>query len=136
MEELDRIREKKLKEMKKHLSNGGKNMNKNWPNEPIKINDENIEEVVKKYDTAVIDCWAEWCAPCRMLTPVINELAKEMQGEVVFGKLNVDQNKNTASKYSVMSIPTMLVFKNGELVDRLVGAQPKENLKQRLKKYQ
>lgn len=136
MDELNKIRKKKLEMMKKRLLNGGKNMNKNWPNEPIKVNDENIEEIVKKYDTTVIDCWAEWCAPCRMLTPVINELAKDMHGEIVFGKLNVDQNKNTASKYSVMSIPTMLVFKNGELVDRLVGAQPKENLKQQLKKYQ
>jgi len=89
-----------------------------------------------KYPTVVIDCWASWCGPCQMVGPVIEELAKEMQGKVVFGKLNVDENPATSAKHQIMSIPTLLVFKNGDLVDRLVGAYPKEELKKKLEPYQ
>ena len=111
-------------------------MEQNLPNMPIELTDADIDETVKKYDTIVIDCWAPWCGPCRMVAPVIEELAKEMQGTVVFGKLNVDENPTTSTKHQIMSIPTLLVFKNGNLVDRLVGAYPKEELKKKLEPYQ
>ena len=94
-----------------------------------------MEETIKKFPTIVIDCWAPWCGPCRMIGPVIEELAKEMKGKIVFGKLNVDENPQTSMKYRIMSIPTLLVFKNGALVDQLVGAMPKEMLLQKLKHY-
>lgn len=110
-------------------------MEKKWPDTPIQLMDADIDENIRKYPTIVIDCWAPWCGPCRMIGPIIEELAKEMQGKITFGKLNVDENPQTSMKYSIMSIPTMLVFKNSQLVDRIVGAMPKEMLLQKLKQY-
>jgi thioredoxin 1 len=106
------------------------------PNNPISITDADLDENIKKYTTIVVDCWAPWCAPCRMVGPIIDDLAKEMKGKIVFGKLNVDENQITAAKYQIMSIPSLLVFKNGELVDKFIGAMPKEMLVQKLKPYQ
>ena len=94
-----------------------------------------IEETIKKYKTIVIDCWAPWCGPCRMVGPVIDDLAKEMTGKIVFGKLNVDENPSVSMKHQIMSIPTMLIFKNGNLIDKLIGAIPKDQLKQKLESY-
>lgn len=136
MNELEKIRKNKLEQLKKQYMNGGKNMEENMPNTPLRVTDTDIDEHIKKYQTIVIDCWAPWCGPCRMVGPVIEDLAKEMQGKIVFGKLNVDENPQTSAKHQIMSIPTMLVFKNGELVDRLVGALPKDMLKQKLETYQ
>ena len=134
--ELEEIRKRKMEQLKKQLIYGGKNMVENLPNEPVTISDADIDEAVKKYETIVVDCWAPWCGPCRMVGPVIDELAKEMQGKVVFGKLNVDENPETSMKHKIMSIPTLLVFKNGDLVERFVGAYPKEELKKKLEPYQ
>ena len=136
MNELDEIRKKKLEQLKKQYMNGGKNMEENMPNTPLHITDADIDEHIKKYQTVVIDCWAPWCGPCRMIGPVIEELAKEMQGKIVFGRLNVDENPATSTKHQIMSIPTLLVFKGGNLVDRLIGAVPKDTLKAKLETYQ
>ena len=133
--DLEEIKRKKLEQYKKQYMFGGKNMDEKLPDSPIKITDADFDEAVKKYDTLVVDCWAPWCGPCRMITPVIDELAKEMQGKVVFGKLNVDENPMTSAKHQIMSIPTLLVFKNGDLVDRMVGVLPKEALKEKLGSY-
>jgi len=135
MDELEELKKKKLEELKKRYMDGGQNMEKSYPNEPLKITDADFDQNIKKYNTIVIDCWAPWCGPCRMVAPVIDELAKEMQGKIVFGKLNVDENPVTSGKHQIMSIPTMLIFKNGELIDRFVGAMPKEILKQKLDDY-
>jgi len=135
MDELEEIKKRKLEQLKKQYMNGGKNMEGNLPNTPLEITDADVEDNIKKYETIVIDCWAPWCGPCRMVHPIIEELAKEMQGIIVFGKLNVDENPMTSAKHQIMSIPTLLIFKNGTLVDRLVGAMPKEMLKQQLEKY-
>lgn len=134
--ELEEIKKKKMEQLKKQYMFGGQKMNENMPDTPIKVTDADFDEIVKKYNTVVVDCWAPWCGPCRMVAPVIDELAKEMQGKIVFGKLNVDENQMTSMKYQIMSIPTLLVFKNGNLVDTLIGAYPKEILKQRLERYQ
>ena len=136
MNELEKIRKSKLEQLKKQYMNGGKNMEGNMPNTPLNVTDADIDEHIKKYQTIVIDCWAPWCGPCRMVGPVIEDLAKEMQGKIVFGKLNVDENPQTSAKHQIMSIPTMLVFKNGNLVDRLIGALPKDALKAKLETYQ
>jgi thioredoxin len=80
----------------------------------------------------LLDCWAEWCGPCRMLTPVLDQLASESKGQYIIAKLNVDENPQTAAQFGIRSIPTMLIFKNGTLVDRLVGVQPKEAIAARL----
>ena len=135
-DELNVIKAKRLEELKKHYSSGGKPMEKKWPENPIHLLDADIDETIKKYPTIVVDCWAVWCGPCRMIGPIIEELAKEMKGKIVFGKLNVDENPATSMKYNIMSIPTLLVFKNGAMVDRIVGAMPKDMLLQKLKPFQ
>ena len=136
-DELEEIRKRKLQQYKKKFMSGGnKNMSENMPNTPLEITDADFDDAVKKYKTIVIDCWAPWCGPCRMVGPVIDELAKEMQGTIVFGKLNVDENPSVSMKHQIMSIPTLLVFKNGNLVDRFVGAYPKEELKRKLEVHQ
>ena len=132
--ELEKIKQEKMKQYMNKYIKGEKNM-ENMPDTPIKVTDNDFGEVVKKYNTIVVDCWAPWCGPCKMIGPVIEELAKEMQGDIVFGKLNVDENQQVSAKHQIMSIPTLLVFKNGNLVDRLVGAVPKEQLKQKLASY-
>ncbi len=131
---LEEIKKRKMEQLKKQYIIGGKNMN-NMPGSTLKITDEDFDDFVKKYNTIVIDCWAPWCGPCRIVGPVIDELAKEMQGKIVFGKLNVDENQKTSIKYQIMSIPTMLIFKNGNLIDKLIGAMPKDQLKQKLESY-
>lgn len=134
-DELEEIKKKKLEQLKKQYMNGGQKMEENMPSSPIIMTDEDMDENIRKYGTVVVDCWAPWCGPCRMIHPVVEELAKEMQGKIVFGKLNVDENPATSTKHQIMSIPTMLVFKNGELIDRFVGAMPKDALKQKLDSY-
>ena len=135
MDELEVLKKKKLEQLKKQYMKRGKTMEKSWPDTPINILDADIDEAMKKYPTLVVDCWAPWCGPCRMVGPIIEELATEMKGKIVFGKLNVDENPQTSMKYKIMSIPTMLVFKNGVLVDQFVGAMPKNMLMQKLKPH-
>lgn len=100
----------------------------------IEITDANFEEVVLKSDKPVlVDFWAEWCGPCRMVGPIVEELAKEYDGKAVIGKMNVDFNPNMAMKFGIRSIPTLLFFKNGQMVDRHVGAAPRSVLENKLK---
>lgn len=134
-DELDEIRKRKIEYFKKQYLTGGKNMEKSLQNKPFNIKDADFDDIIKKYKIIVVDCWAPWCGPCRMMAPVIDDLAKEMQGKIVFGKVNVDENPITSVKYQIMSIPTLLVFKNGSLVDRIIGAYPKEELKNKLSLY-
>jgi thioredoxin 1 len=111
-------------------------MKDNSSDVPLKVTDADIEANIKKYPLIVIDCWAPWCSPCRMIGPIIEELAKEKKGKIVFGKLNVDENQVTSIKYGIMSIPALLVFKNGKLVDNIIGAMPKEMLKAKIAPYE
>ena len=97
------------------------------------VTDETFDAFVKESPVAVIDCWAAWCAPCRFLSPVVEELARE-HGEVSFGKLNVDENREVTVRFGIMSIPTLLYFKDGSLVDKTIGALPKEAVENRLKR--
>jgi thioredoxin 1 len=96
-----------------------------------KVSDANFEaEVIQSSEPVVVDFWAEWCGPCRMIAPALEEIAGSLEGKVKIVKLNVDENPNTASKYGIMSIPTLMLFKNGELASRQVGAAPKQKLEQ------
>ena len=132
IEDIEEIKRRKLEQLKTRYMDRGKKMKENSPDVPIKVTDADLEINIKKYPLMVIDCWAPWCAPCNMIGPIIEELAKEMQGKVVFGKLNVDENRGTSMKYGIMSIPGLLVFKNGNLVDNIIGAMPKEMLLSKL----
>jgi len=98
----------------------------------VEVDDNTFDEFVKKYPVVVVDCWADWCMPCKTLSPVIEELAMDMQGKIVFGSLDVDSNHATVKKYSIMSIPTLLVFKDGKLVDSIIGAMPRQILEPKL----
>lgn len=98
----------------------------------LEITDSNFKELVGKDQVTLIDLWAEWCGPCRQMGPVIDELANDYAGKVQVGKLNVDDNPTVPSNYNVRGIPTFLIFKNGKLKDKVVGAVPKSALSARI----
>jgi len=108
---------------------------KNYPSEPLELNESNFDETIRNYSLVIVDFWAPWCAPCIAMEPVIKSLAKKYVGRIVFGKLHVDENRMIASKYGIMSIPTLLVFKEGKLIDRIIGAMPESLLESRIKSY-
>lgn len=99
----------------------------------LSITSSNYNEIINSGKPVVIDFWAEWCGPCRMVGPIIDQLATEYEGKVVIGKCDVDDNNDIASKFGVRNIPTIIFLKNGEMVDRQVGAVPKEVLEAKIK---
>jgi len=124
-DDLERVREKKMAELKQ----------KSGENKPVHVTDSNFNEVVGKHSLAMIDFWASWCGPCQALAPTIEELAKENAGRIFVGKLNVDENPQTAERFQVYSIPTMLIMKNGKEVDRIVGCVQKKYITAALNKH-
>ena len=130
--ELEKLRQAKLLEMLKKSKSFEEEA---LINKPIEVTDVTFNETVQSHPLVVIDCWAEWCGPCRMIAPIIEELAREYAGKVVFGKLNVDKNRTVTMKYQIMSIPTLLVFSHGKLVDRITGALPKPALEAQITRH-
>ncbi|MBA7539719.1 hypothetical protein ES705_32000 [subsurface metagenome] len=133
--EIERIRERKMREMSEEIKATGEENKEGVIDHPLTINDNSFIETVRKYPLVVVDCWAPWCGPCRMVAPVIDELSKEYAGKVVFGKLNVDENPRVAAEYAIMAIPTLFIFKNGEPVDVIQGALPKQYLEAKVKEW-
>ena len=132
--ELERIRAKKMREIMERAA-GEATEQRKISSAPITVSDADFDNVVQQYPLILIDCWAAWCGPCRMITPIIDELAKDYAGKVVFGKLNVDENRKVAMQYGIMSIPTLLVFKNGKLADQIIGAMPRQTLEPKITRH-
>ena len=130
MDEIDKIKKKMMDDIMTDSSKGN-----GWPEGPVVVGDTNFTDFVGKYPLTVVDCWAPWCGPCKMIAPVIEELSQEMKGQIAFGKLNTDENQGTARNYNIYAIPTLLVFKDGQMIDQIVGAYPKDALKERLNTY-
>lgn len=127
--EIQRIREKKLLELMQKARAHQPTSNKTGP---ILLSDASFSSEVSKYPLMVVDFWAAWCGPCRLVEPIVEDLAKQYAGRVAFGKLNVDENPLTSSEFDVQSIPTLLVFRNGEAVDGIIGAMPKRQIESRI----
>jgi thioredoxin 1 len=124
-EELDKIKEKKMAEMKKSYQKQG----------VVKLTSSSFEDFLKTDMPVLVDFWADWCMPCRMMAPVMEQLAEEFAGKALFGKVNVDENPDVASRFGIMSIPHFLVFKNGTLAEKVVGAVGRDPLANTIKKY-
>ena len=127
MGNIDEIKRKKMKELKNKIQR--------QRNAPIDATDENFNEIIKKNPLVLVDFWAVWCAPCHMVAPVVEALAKEYAGRLVCAKLNVDENQRTPIQFQILSIPTLLLFNKGKLVDRIVGAVSKSYIEERIKPY-
>ena len=130
--ELEKILARKLKLMKEASENKKED---SAADKPTVLTDETFKETVKNHPFVVVDCWASWCTPCRMIAPIIDELARDYTGRILFGKLDVDESSEVVEQYQVMSIPTLLIFKDGKFVDRIVGAQPRNMLESNITRY-
>ena len=126
MDKIEEIKKRKVNELMKTMA---------YPDKPVEITDRNFTETIQKYSVVVVDCWAQWCGPCLMIAPTLDAMANDLSGKVVFGKLNVDHNRETAANFGIMSIPTLLIFKNGKLVDTVVGAVPREMIEAKLQPH-
>ena len=129
-EELEAIKHKKLAELQKEAAT--KAMMSSIT-EPIMLTDSNFASEVSKYPIMLVDFWAPWCGPCRMVSPMIEQLSREYSGKVAFGKVNVDENRRIVASFGIQSIPTLMIFKGGKAVDVMVGALPKAQIEMKLK---
>jgi thioredoxin 1 len=129
-EELEMIKYRKLKNLMRSSEERKQALDK-----PVEVTDSNFMEVIRRNPLVVIDCWAPWCLPCRIIAPIIDDMARDYAGRILFGKLNVDENQVATTHFQIMSIPTLLIFKNGKLVDRIVGAMPRRLLEPRITQY-
>ena len=129
-DELEAIKHKKLAELQKEAAT--KAMMSSIT-EPIVLTDSNFASEVTKYPIMLVDFWAPWCGPCKMVSPIIEQLSREYSGRVAFGKVNVDENQRIAASFGIQSIPTLMMFKGSKAVDVIIGAMPKAQIEMKLK---
>ena len=129
-DELEAIKHKKLAELQKEAAT--KAMMSSIT-EPIVLTDSNFASEIAKYPIMLVDFWAPWCGPCKMVSPIIEQLSREYSGRVAFGKVNVDENQRIAASFGIQSIPTLMIFKGGKAVDVIIGAMPKAQIEMKLK---
>jgi thioredoxin 1 len=129
-DELEAIKHKKLAELQKEAAT--KAMMSSIT-EPIVLTDSNFASEVAKYPIMLVDFWAPWCGPCRMVSPIVEQLSREYSGRVAFGKVNVDENQRIAASFGIQSIPTLMIFKGSKAVDVIIGAMPKAQIEMKLK---
>lgn len=132
-DELNDIMARKRSELltKAQLSDN----NRSSVSSPITLTDSNFEQAVKENPLLVVDFWAAWCGPCRMVSPIIEQLASELAGKAAFGKLNVDENPMVSQAFGIQSIPTVAIFKNGKAIDAIIGAVSKSQMQSTILKY-
>ncbi len=133
-EDVRKINERKFEAMLKQR-NGQREGGSAPPGKPVELTESNFEKVVTGNPVVVVDFWAPWCGPCRVVSPVLEELAAEMAGQATFAKLNVDDNPAISQQFGIQGIPTIMVFKDGKPVDGIVGAAPKQMIASRIKPY-
>jgi thioredoxin 1 len=119
---------RQYKEKKNDIEVNNKINNETAHNKPIVLTDYNFTESVKNHRVLIVDFWASWCGPCRMVSPVIDQLSAELAGKAVFGKINVDDNPRVSSTFGIQSIPTIIIFKNAQAIDRIIGAMTRTQL--------
>jgi thioredoxin 1 len=124
-DEIRRIREKRLQELKDKMKHTVKA-------EVTQVDETHFQEFIRTHPYVVLDFWAEWCAPCRRVGIVLEELSKEFSGKVTFGKCNTEDNRHLAMQFNITAIPSIMLFSNGQLVDRIIGAYPKEALREKI----
>ena len=130
--EILAIKKKKLIKMQRIVA---ANSSQSKISRPIVLTDSNFMEEISKYPFMLVDFWAPWCGPCRMVSPIIEQLAGEYAGVVAFGKLNIDENQLVAQSFAVQSIPTLMIFKSSKVVDVLIGALPKAQIQMKIKQH-
>jgi thioredoxin 1 len=135
--EIERIRANKMRELEEQMKTSKDSEAKAQAvlDHPVEITDTTFVTFVKQHSMVVVDCWAPWCGPCRMVAPILEQLAKEYAGKVAFGKLNVDENPRIATEYAIMAIPTLFICKDGEPVDVIQGAMPRPHFEAKLKEW-
>src|SRR6059036_2257216 len=129
-EDLEAIKQQKILEIMQSRASA-----KTANGEPVVLTDQTFEQTIEKTPIVVVDFWAAWCGPCRIVAPIIDQLAKEYSGRVAFGKLNVDENPLTSNEFQVQSIPTLLIFRDGQPVDGIIGGVPKYQIESKLRAY-
>lgn len=127
MDELEEIKKKKMEKMMSEI-NKPHEPTIEQPGKPIIITDATVDAASNQYPLLILDCWAEWCGPCRMIGPSLEDISKEMDGKLKVVKINIDENPMAPTRYGVRSIPTLLLFKNGQVAATKIGAEPKQKL--------
>ncbi len=133
-DEVRRINEKKFEEMLRERTKG-QSAQSPQIGKPVDLSDSNFQEAVNGHPLVVVDFWAPWCGPCKVVSPVLEQLASEMVGKATFFKLNVDDNPTISQQFGIQGIPTIMIFKDGKPVDGIVGAAPKQMIEARIRPY-